>query len=86
MLNINGKEIIGYSDYSKLTSDDIITFMKTRPSSEIQEFKDFAMREGEPKSTRPNFFEIRNWVLEKYEPGITARKSRQSMFDKIMDL
>lgn len=97
MLLINGKEITGYDSYSTLTGEDIIAFMRTKPSEEIQEFKKFAQtsketkyKDGTVKERLPNFFELRNWVLERYEPGITNPTSKKpiskSLISKIMEL
>ena len=97
MLNINGKEVTDYDSYSKLNGEDIIAFMQTKPASDIQEFKTFAQsrmitkyNDGSLKERQPSFFELRNWVLEKYAPGITAPQSKRtvgkSLIDKIMEL
>lgn len=95
MLFINGKEVGGYDSYSKLTGEDIIAFMKTQSIEDIAEFKAFAKTRKSYKNDAGvdcdravNFFELRNWVLEKYEPGITAPKKpeRKSLIDQIMEL
>lgn len=95
MLFINGKEIGGYDSYSKLNSEDILAFMKTKSPEDIAEFKAFAQTRKTYKNDAgvdcdraPNFFELRNWVLEKYEPGITARKpsDKITLIDRIMAL
>ena len=83
MLIINGKEIKGYEDYSKLNSNDILIFMKDQSVEDIQEFKNFAKtvktvtyKDGSKKEFPMSFFELRNWVLDKYAPGIRTPKKR----------
>ena len=95
MIVINGKEINGYEDYQQLKGPDILAFMKEQSPADIAEFKAFA---AEPKYTeyddgtkverKANFFELRNWVLDKYAPGIRAPKpnATKSLIDEIMDL
>lgn len=97
MLTINGKEITCYKDYAALTGNDLISFMKTQSAEDIEAFKVFAStpqithyKDGETKERKPNFFELRNWVLERYEPGITAavakKKATKTLIDQILEL
>lgn len=94
---INFDELKTYNDYAKLKGPDIIQFMKTKPREDIEEFKKYC---AEPKYTvkidgtkterKTNFFEIRNWVLDKYYPGLrdskTAKTKTHQLLDEIMEL
>ena len=97
MIIINGKEINEYKDYRQLNGNDILTFMKNQSVEDIAEFKTFAQTkkvikytDGSELTRGPNFFELRNWVLEKYAPGITEPRCkkvvRKKFIDAILDL
>ena len=97
MLVINGKEINDYNDYSQLKGPDLIAFMKTQSPADIQEFKDFAATpkytkydDGSTVERKTSFFELRNWVLDKYAPGIRAPQTKKAnyktLIDEIMEL
>lgn len=96
MIVINGKEINTYADYSKLTGEDMLAFMKTKPAEDLKEFKAFlatpktvTAEDGTVTEHRPSFFEIRNWILDKYAPGIREKKPREveeTLIDKFMNL
>ena len=94
---INNKEINNYDDYQQLNGNDIIAFMKDKPAEDIMEFKTFcstpkitSYADGSKKERKASFFEIRNWVLDKYSPGIRTPKNIKrvgnSLIDKIMEL
>ena len=93
---INFDELNSYSDYSKISGPDIIEFMKTKPREEIETFKTYCSstitarkEDGTTFEHKPSFFEIRNWVLNKYYPGLTTRKNRtipHKFYDDIMAL
>lgn len=95
MINFNGKEVTGYNDYVTLNGQDLLDFMKNQSIEDIAAFKEFAQT---PKYTKsedghiiersPNFFELRNWVLEHFEPGITAKKvkTEKTLIERIMEL
>ena len=97
MITINGKEINGYDDYQQLNGGDIIAFMKNQSAEDIVEFKQFCSEpkitkylDGTSKTREASFFEIRNWVLDKYAPGIrTPKRSKiagSKLIEQIMEL
>jgi hypothetical protein len=97
MIVINGKEVNGYDDYQQLNGEDIVAFMKTQSAEDIVAFKQFCSEpkvtkyaDGTTKNREASFFEIRNWVLDKYAPGIrTPKRSKvigSKLIDQIMDL
>ena len=97
MIIINGKEINGYDDYSQLNGSDILSFMKDQSPADIQEFKNFAStpkytayNDGSMIERKTSFFELRNWVLDKYAPGIRAPQTKKAnyktLIDEIMEL
>lgn len=81
-----------YKDYSKLTGNDILEFMQEQTRNDIEEFKEFCKphietdENGITHEYQPRFFEIRNWVLDKYYPGLTTPKKNMSFMERIMDL
>ena len=97
MIEINGKQIAEYGDYQQLNGEDILAFMKMQSAEDIVEFKKFCStpkvtkyEDGTSKEREATFFEIRNWVLDKYAPGIrtpkATKKSGTKFLDMIMDL
>lgn len=79
------------SDVTKIKLEDILEFMKTKPAEEITEFKAFAnstLKDAFGNDRKPCFFEIRNWVVNKYFPSVAAavKKPQIKMIDKIMSL
>lgn len=97
MIVINGKEINEYRDYAKLTGEDLIAFMKNQPAEDVAAFKAFAaapkvsvLEDGTEVERKTSFFELRNWVLDKYAPGIRTPQSRKNptktLLDEIADL
>lgn len=96
MIVINGKEVSSYADYSKLTGEDMLAFMKTKPAADIAEFKAFiaapkkvTAEDGTVTEHKTSFFEIRNWILDKYAPGLRDRKPttvEETLVDKFMNL
>ena len=94
---VNFDELKSYEDYSKLTTADILEFMKTKPAEDVLALKEFCSEkkitkkeDGTEKERVASFFEIRNWVLDKYYPGLrTSQKSKNSkpsFIDSIMAL
>lgn len=86
-----------YDDYSKITTSDLLEFMKTKPAEDILELKQFCSEkkitkkdDGTEKERVPSFFEIRNWVLDKYYPGLRTPKGAKTLkttfIDAIMEL
>jgi hypothetical protein len=70
-----------YEDYSKIKMEDILEFMKTKPAADREELKEFCApirvfvaEDGTEKERAVSFFEVRNWVLDKYYPGLRASK------------
>ncbi len=89
---INFDTLKDYKDYSKLTGEDVIEFMKQKPRTEIDEFKKFCStkvtvenEDGTVSERDHNFFEIRNWVLNKYYPGLTDSKKVKNGTHKLID-
>lgn len=90
MINFDGLKT--YNDYKALKGEDIIEFMKTKPRADIDEFKAFC---SSPKTTvkadgttverTTNFFEMRNWVLDKYYPGLTDPQKNKTVGHKLID-
>lgn len=79
------------SDVAKIKLDDIIEFMKTRPAEEITVFQAYAnstLKDAFGNDRNPCFFEVRNWVVNKYFPDVAAavKKPQTKMIDKIMAL
>ena len=69
--------------------------MKTKPRADIDEFKAFCAapkttvrKDGTVVERATNFFEMRNWVLDKYYPGLTARREKDThrLIDDVMAL
>ena len=92
MIVINGKEINSYDDYQQLNGGDIVAFMKTQSAEDIVEFKQYCStpkvtkyRDGTTKERETNFFEIRNWVLDRYAPGIRTPKKAKTMGSRLID-
>ena len=93
---INFDNLKTYADYKQIKGPDIIEFMKTKPRADIEEFKTFCQtpkvinNEDGTYSERPvAFFEMRNWVLDKYYPGLTTPKDKANdhkLIDDIMAL
>lgn len=94
---INFDSLKTYEDYSKITTADILEFMKTKPAKDVEELKEFCSQkivtqteDGTEKERVPSFFEIRNWVLDKYYPGLRAPKDvknpKTTLIDAIMEL
>lgn len=96
MITINGKQITGFDDYHQLNGEDILAFMKTQSADDIMEFKQYCSapkvtkyEDGTEKIRDTSFFEIRNWVLDRYAPGIRASKRKMAgskLLDQIMEL
>ena len=89
---INFDELKEYKDYAKITSSDIIEFMRSKPREEIDDFKSFCTSkvvthkaDGTSFEHEPSFFEIRNWVLNKYYPGLTTPKRNKTVGHKFID-
>lgn len=89
---INFDELKSYQDYKMISGPDILEFMKTKPREDIEEFKTFCAapkvtkKEDGTETTRATtFFEIRNWVLDKYYPGLTASKKAKTVGHKLID-
>lgn len=89
---INFDELKSYKDYSKLTGPDIIEFMRSKPRDEIDNFKSFCTTkvvthktDGTSFEREPSFFEIRNWVLDKYYPGLTTPQKNKTVGHKLID-
>ena len=89
---INFDELKSYADYKAITGADIIEFMKQKPRADIDEFKAFCAapkvtkKEDGTETSRPtNFFEIRNWVLDKYYPGLTTPQKVKTVGHKLLD-
>ena len=89
---INFDELRDYKDYSKLTGEDIMEFMKTKSRADIDAFKAFCAgkvavenEDGSVTERDHNFFEIRNWVLNKYYPGLTESKKSKMGTHKLLD-
>ena len=93
---VNFDALKDYKDYSKLTGEDVMEFMKGKPRADIDAFKAFCStkvavenEDGTVTERDHNFFEIRNWVLNKYYPGLTARREKDAghkFLDDIMAL
>ena len=89
---INFDELKTYADYKMIKGPDIIEFMKTKPREDIVEFQTFCStpkvtkKEDGTSFERPvNFFEIRNWVLDKYYPGLTDPQQNRTIGHKLID-
>ena len=89
------KEITCYNDYANLTGIDLVNFMKEQSREDIEEFKAFCAtpkithyKDGTTAEHKTSFFEMRNWILDKYYPGVRVpkKKSTSSLFDMIMEL
>lgn len=81
-----------YKDYSKLTGTDIVEFMREKPAADIASFKAFCAtkvmtkkEDGTVIERDPSFFEIRNWVLDKYYPGLTEPQKSKTATHKLID-
>ena len=81
-----------YEDYAKLTTTDILEFMKTKPAEDIQELKQFCAEkkitrkeDGTEKERAASFFEIRNWVLDKYYPELRIPKKVKNLKTTFID-
>jgi hypothetical protein len=93
---ISDETMTCYENYSKITGKDLITFMKTKNRHEIDEFKQFCntpkitrYKDGTTTEHKTTFFEMRNWVLDKYYPGLRDQKKTsvtKTLFDEIMEL
>ena len=89
---INFDELKTYADYKAITGPDLVEFMRTKPRADIVEFQNFCKT---PKQTKKedgtivnretNFFEMRNWVLDKYYPGLTTSQKAKNEGHKLMD-
>ena len=80
-------EIKNGHDISKLTMDQILEFMKSRPRPEIEAFQKFAQGTTERKGNGANFFDIRNWFVDIYFPDArTVKENKPTILDKIMSL
>lgn len=96
MITINNKQITGFDDYQQLNGEDILAFMKGQSAEDIMEFKQYCSEpkitkyeDGTEKSRETSFFEIRNWVLDRYAPGIRVSKRKvagSKLLDQIMSL
>lgn len=84
-----------YVDVSNISLEDILEYMRTKSEEEINSFKVFAStevedvdKEGIPYTRKPCFFEIRNWVVNKYFPNCFKKNTieKSTMYDKIMQL
>ena len=84
-----------YVEVSNIGLDDILDFMKEKTEEEKDAFKVFSMteiedidKEGVPYSRKPCFFEIRNWVVNKYFPSCFKKNTveKENMYDKIMKI
>lgn len=80
-------------EISKIGLDDILDFMAGRPEGEKLAFKTFATSEindvdkdGNPYTRKPCFFEIRNWVVDRYFPDCAKKQVKVTMYDKISSL
>ena len=89
---INFDNLKTYADYKAIKGPDLLEFMKTKPREDIEEFKTFCAtpkvtkKEDGTEITRPvNFFEMRNWVLDKYYPGLTTPQKVKTVGHKLMD-
>lgn len=90
---INFDNLKTYEDYKEIKGEDIIEFMKTKPRADIEEFKAFCVapktttrKDGTTVERSTNFFEMRNWVLDKYYPGLTARREKETAHKLIDDV
>lgn len=94
---VNFDALRDYKDYSKLTGKDIMEFMAAKSRPEIEEFQAFCgakvaveNEDGTVTERDHNFFEIRNWVLNRYYPGLTdsqkAKNGTHKLIDDIMAL
>lgn len=86
------KEIACYEDYANLNGADIVEMMRTKPREDIEEFKAFCAApkttrydDGTVKERETSFFEIRNWFLDKYYPGVRTQK-KKSVTPKLLDV
>ena len=79
-------EIKTGSDIAKISMDDIIDFMRTRPHSEIVEFQNTAQALIEQYGNGTSFFHIRNWFVDTYFPDAKVKAVKPTMLDKIMAL
>jgi hypothetical protein len=66
--------------------------MRSKPREEIDSFKSFCTSkvvtrktDGTSSEHNPSFFEIRNWVLDKYYPGLTTPKKSKTVGHKLID-
>ena len=93
MINFDNLKV--YNDYKEINGEDILEFMKTKPRADIDEFKAFCAapktttrKDGTVVERATNFFEMRNWVLDKYYPGLTARREKDThrLIDDVMAL
>lgn len=84
-----------YTEVANISLSDILNFMSTKSEEEKNAFKVFASteiedvdKEGLPYTRKPCFFEIRNWVINKYFPHCFKKNSveKETMYDKIMKL
>lgn len=89
---VNFDALKDYKDYSKLTGEDVMEFMKGKPRADIDAFKAFCgtkvaveNEDGTATERDHNFFEIRNWVLNKYYPGLTDSKKVKNGTHKLLD-
>jgi hypothetical protein len=89
---INFDSLKTYADYKAITGPDLVEFMSTKSRAEIDEFKTFCAtpktmtkEDGTTTTRQPNFFEMRNWVLDKYYPGLTESQKAKSEGHKLID-
>lgn len=80
-------------EISKISLDEILNFMAEKSEAEKAEFKAFATSEindvdkdGNAYTRKPCFFEIRNWVVDKYFPDCVKKAEKVTMYDKISSL
>ena len=82
-------------EVSNISLNDILEFMREKSEEEKNSFKVFASteiedvdKEGMPYTRKPCFFEIRNWVVNKYFPTCFKKNTseKDNMYDKIMKL
>ena len=66
--------------------------MKTKPADEIAEFKAFAsapkynvLEDGTEVERKTSFFELRNWILDKYAPGIRTPQAKKNPVKTLLD-
>lgn len=84
-----------YVEVSNISLNDILEFMGEKSEEEKNSFKVFASteiddvdKEGMPYTRKPCFFEIRNWVVNKYFPACFKKNTseKDNMYAKIMKL